>query len=127
MLSAHREALELYRRAVRNRPPDLPALEQAELFAAAGDEAAAADDNEAAAEAYQTAHDLAAGAGNPRAAAALVPRMAAVAHLRGEQLDVRLGMLQSALDSLGQADGAERVRRAEIAAWSATIPADPPH
>jgi tetratricopeptide (TPR) repeat protein len=110
LLSAHREALELYRRAVRNRPPDLPVLEQAELFAAVGDEAAAADDNEAAAEAYQTAHDLAAGAGNPRAAAALVPRMAAVAHLRGEQLDIRLGMLQSALDSLGRADGAERVR-----------------
>ena len=49
LLSAHREALDLYRRAVRNQPPDLPVLEQAELFAAVGDEAAAADDNEAAA------------------------------------------------------------------------------
>ena len=119
LLSAHREALELYRRAVRNQPPDLPVLEQAELFAAVGDEAAAADDNEAAAEAYQTAYDLAAGAGNRRAAAALVPRMAAVAHLRGEQLDVRLGMLQSALGSVGQDDGAERVRIRLLSAMAA--------
>jgi DNA-binding CsgD family transcriptional regulator len=118
-LSAHREALDLYRRAARNQPPDLPVLEQAELFAAVGDEAAAADDNDAAAEAYQTAHDLAAGAGDRRVAAALVPRMAAVAHLRGEQLDVRLGMLQAALDSVGQAGGAERVRIRLLSAMAA--------
>src|SRR5207245_1477358 len=74
-ISAHREALELYRRAVRNLPAQLPALERAGLFAALGDEAAATDDNTAAAEAYQTAHDLATTAGDVRGAAGLVPRM----------------------------------------------------
>ena len=51
------------------------------LIAALGDEAAATDDNTAAAEAYRMAHELTACAGDARAAAALVPRMVAVAHL----------------------------------------------
>ena len=52
-ISAHGEALELCRRAVRNVPAQLPVLDQAGLFAALGDEAAATDDNMAAAEAYR--------------------------------------------------------------------------
>jgi len=109
-VSAHGESLELYRRAVRNLPAQLPALERAGLFAALGDEAAATDDNTAAAEAYRTAHELTAGAGDARAAAALVPRMVAVAHLLGENLPVRAGLLQSALDSLDGVAGADRER-----------------
>ena len=109
-LSAHGEALELYRRAVRSLPAGLPALDRAALFTALGDEAAATDDNTAAAQAYQTAHELAAGAGDVRAAAALAPRMAAVAHLLGEDLDARVGLLQAALDSLDGMAGAERER-----------------
>jgi len=109
-VSAHSEALELYRRAVRNLPDQLPALDQAGLFAALGDEAAATDDNTAAAEAYQTAHELTACAGDARAAAALVPRMVAAAHLLGETLPVRVGMLQAALDSLDGVAGADRER-----------------
>ena len=42
-------------------------------------------------QAYRTAHELATGAGDVRAAAALAPRMAAVAHLLGEGLDARVG------------------------------------
>jgi DNA-binding CsgD family transcriptional regulator len=109
-ISAHGEALELYRRAVRNLPVQLPALDRARLFAALGDEAAAIDDNTAAAEAYRMAHDLTASAGDARAAAALVPRMAAVAHLLGENLPARVGMLQAALDSLDGVAGADRER-----------------
>ena len=109
-LSAHGEALELYRRAVRNLPAQLAALDRAGLFAALGDEAAATDDNTAAAEAYQTAHELTASAGDARAAAALVPRMTVVAHLLGESLPTRVGMLQSALDSLDGVAGADRER-----------------
>ena len=109
-LSAHGEALELYRRAVRSLPAGLPALDRAALFTALGDEAAATDDNTAAAQAYQTAHELAAGAGDVRAAAALAPRMAAVTHLLGEDLDARVGLLQAALDSLDGMAGAERER-----------------
>ena len=109
-VSAHGEALELYRRAVRNLPAQLPALDRAGLFAALGDEAAATDDNTAAAEAYRTAHELTASAGDARAAASLVPRMVAVAHLLGENLPVRVGMLQAALDSLDGMAGADRER-----------------
>jgi DNA-binding CsgD family transcriptional regulator/tetratricopeptide (TPR) repeat protein len=108
--SAHGEALELYRRAVRNLPAQLPALDRAGLFAALGDEAAATDDNTAAAEAYRRAHELTASAGDARAAAALVPRMVAVAHLLGENLPVRVGMLQAALDSLDGVADADRER-----------------
>ena len=109
-VSAHGEALELYRRAVRNLPGELPAPERAALFAALGDEAAATDDNTAAAQAYRTAHELIASAGDVRAAAALVPRIVAVAHLLGENLPVRVGLLQAALDSLDGVAGADRER-----------------
>ena len=109
-LSAHGEALELYRRAVRNLPAQLSDLDRAGLFAALGDEAAATDDNAAAGEAYRTAHELTASVGDARAAAALVPRMVAVAHLLGENLPVRVGLLQAALDSLDGVAGADRER-----------------
>jgi DNA-binding CsgD family transcriptional regulator/tetratricopeptide (TPR) repeat protein len=109
-VSAHGEALELYRRAVRNLPAELPALDRAALYAALGDEATATDDNAAAAAAYRTAHDLTADASDARAVADLVPRMAAVAHLLGESLPARVGMLQSALDSLDGVAGADRER-----------------
>ena len=109
-VSAHGQALELYRRAARCLPAGLPALDRAGLFAALGDEATAADDNTAAAEAYRTAHDLVVTAGDVRAAAALVPRMVAVAHLLGDGLDARVGMLQAALDSLAAEAGADRER-----------------
>jgi DNA-binding CsgD family transcriptional regulator len=85
-------------------------LDRAALFAALGDEAAATDDNTAAAEAYRTAHKLACGAGEMRAAAALAPRMAAVAHLLGESLDARVGTLQAALDDLDGLGDADRER-----------------
>jgi DNA-binding CsgD family transcriptional regulator len=110
VLSVHGEALELYRRAVRNLPADRPAPERAELLAAVGDEAAAVDDNAAAAQAYQAAHELAVSSGDVRAAAALTPRMVAVAHVLGVPLGTRIVMLQSALDSLDTVDGADRDR-----------------
>ena len=109
-VSAHGEALELCRRAVRNLPAELPALDQAGVLAALGDEAAATDDNLAAAEAYQAAHELISAAGEVRGAAALVPRMVAVAHLLGADLETRVGTLQRALDSVDAVAGADRER-----------------
>jgi len=109
-ISAHGEALELYRRAARSVPAQLPALDRAELFAALGDEAAAVDDNSAAAQAYSTAHQLTASAGQARTAAGLVPRMVAVAHLLGAGLDARVGTLQAALDSLDGVADTDRER-----------------
>jgi DNA-binding CsgD family transcriptional regulator/tetratricopeptide (TPR) repeat protein len=109
-LSAHSEALVLYRRALRNLPAQLPPLDQAGLLAAAADEAAATDDNEAAAQAYQAAHELATSAGDVRTPAALAPRMVATAYLLGERLETRIGALQSALDSLDGVSGVDRER-----------------
>jgi tetratricopeptide (TPR) repeat protein len=109
-ISAHGEALALYHRAMRNLPAELPALARARLFAALGEEAAASDDNKAAATAYQMAHELTAAAGDARAAAALVPRMTAVAHLLGDDLTTRVGALQAALDSLEGVPDADRER-----------------
>src|SRR5262249_5419355 len=114
-VSAHMEALELYRRAVRNLPADLPAADRAALLAGYADEAAATDDNTPAAEAYRTAHDLLAGGGAVRGAAALVPRMAAVAHLLGESLDSRLRLLEEAQATVAGLPGADR-ERARLAA-----------
>jgi DNA-binding CsgD family transcriptional regulator len=109
-MSAHGEALELYRRAVRNLPGGLTVQDRAALFAALGDEAAATDDNMAAAEAYRKAHELITSAGEVRAAAALVPRTVAVAHLLGAGLDARIAALQTALDDLDGVADADRER-----------------
>jgi len=120
LISAHGEALELYRRAVRNVPGELPASARARLFAALGGEAAAADDNTAADEAYRMAHELAAEAGDVRAAAALVPRMVAVGHLLGHGLTSRVGALQAALDSLAGLPETDR-ERARLRAGMADV------
>jgi hypothetical protein len=48
--------------------------------------------------------------GEVRGAAALVPRMVAVAHLVGEGLDARVITLQAAMDSLDDVPGADRER-----------------
>ena len=62
-LSAHREALGLYRRALRNLPADVTPHEEAMLLAALANEASAVDDNVAADEGYARAHALWTGAG----------------------------------------------------------------
>jgi DNA-binding CsgD family transcriptional regulator/tetratricopeptide (TPR) repeat protein len=111
-VSAHGEAFELFGRAVRNRPADLPVSEQASLLIAYGDEAAAMDHNTIASASYQTAYDLLSSAGDTTGAADVVPRQAAVAHLLGEGLDARTARIGRALDSLrrGSANDAVRVR-----------------
>ena len=123
-ISAHGEALALYRRAVRNLPAQLPARARFGLFAALGDEAAATDDNTAAARAYQTAHDLAISSGDERAAVALVPRMVAVAHLLGAGLTARIGTLQAALDTPDGVPGLDRERARLGSAMAATYMLD---
>ena len=89
-LSAHREALELYRRAQRNLPAGAGAgagsRERAALLAAIGDEATAADDNAAALEAFEGAHRLLVEAGAGLEATAVVARLVPVTHLLGEDL-----------------------------------------
>jgi DNA-binding CsgD family transcriptional regulator len=120
-VSAHMEALELYRRAVRNLPADLPAAERAALLAGYADEAAATDNNAAAAAAYQTAHALLTGCGDVLGAAALVPRMVAVGHLLGDGLDARLRQLEAAQATVAGLDGADRERARLAAAMAGSL------
>lgn len=122
-ISAHREAYGLYRRALRDAP-ELPPGERAALLAALGDEAAAVDDNDAAAAAYEQAHALWTGAGDVLAAAAVVPAQVAVGHLRGEGLATRAQRLDVALSTVHGVAGAEPVRARLLSALAAAYMLD---
>jgi DNA-binding CsgD family transcriptional regulator/tetratricopeptide (TPR) repeat protein len=110
-VSAHREALELYRRAQRNLPADVGAHERARLLTALGHAAAAVDDNEAAAQAYADAHAIWADAGDLRAAAGVVPPLVAVRHLLGDDLESRAQRVKAALDTLAGLPACEEEAR----------------
>jgi DNA-binding CsgD family transcriptional regulator len=114
-VSAHRVALELYRRAARHEPADTDASARAELRTSIGDEAAATDDNGAAAEAYEQAIALYAELGDRRAAAALVPRLVDVRHLLGAGLDERLELLNAAKRSVTGDDAQVEIARLDAA------------
>jgi DNA-binding CsgD family transcriptional regulator/tetratricopeptide (TPR) repeat protein len=102
-MSAHREAVELYRRAQRTTPASTPAPERAELLTALAEELAAIDDNPAAAASYNEAYTLRRGLGHNSAAAALVPALVGVRHLLGADLDERTSLLRDALSSIESA------------------------
>ena len=126
-VSAHREALQLYRRALRNRPRDIGADEHATLLAQLAVEAAAVDDNTAADEAFEAAHALWAQAADRIAAAAVVPAHVAVRHLLGDGLEQRVRRLEGALASLHLLSGqvaAEQVRARLLSALSAAYMLD---
>jgi len=123
-LSAHREALTLYRRAQRNLPARPEPREHATLLAAIGDEAAAVDDNAAALEAYEQARRLLAEAGDTLGAAAVVARLVAVAHLLGEDLATRAGRLQQALATVPDDAAGGPVRAALLSALAAAYMLD---
>jgi len=100
-MSAHREALGLYRRAIRCVPTDLPVVEQAELLASCAAEEAATDDNESAAASYGTARRMLLAADEPGRAAALLPSLVDARHLSGDSFDVRVAMLRGGLAEIG--------------------------
>jgi ATP/maltotriose-dependent transcriptional regulator MalT len=126
-LSSHREAAELYRRAVRTLPSHAPAGERAQVLAAYGFEAAAGDDNAAAAEAYAEARHLLLDAGDPSGAAALVPALVAVRHLLGASLDERVALVRTGLEEVASVPGREdrdAMRARLLAALSAAYMLD---
>jgi DNA-binding CsgD family transcriptional regulator/tetratricopeptide (TPR) repeat protein len=123
-MSAHREALELYRRAERNLPAGSAPRAHAALLAAIGDEATATDDNTAALEAYEAAQRLLAEAGADLEAAAVVARLVPVAHLLGEDLAGRVGRLERALGRVQDEPGSEPVRAELLAALAAAYMLD---
>jgi DNA-binding CsgD family transcriptional regulator/tetratricopeptide (TPR) repeat protein len=97
-MSAHREAVELYRRALRTAPPGLPVDESAALLTALGGELAAIDENSEAAEALLTAYRMRLEAGDALSAAAVAPQLTAVRHLLGAGLEERTGLLREGLE-----------------------------
>ncbi|GAA4346310.1 helix-turn-helix transcriptional regulator [Angustibacter luteus] len=123
-ISAHREALELDRRALRNAPADVAPAELADLLAALAGEAAAVDDNDSACEAFERAHDLRRADGDLVGAAALVAPLVSVTHLLGESLPLRVRRLQSALDSIEGLPDAEPVRAGLLSGLAAAYMLD---
>ncbi len=93
-LSAHQEAADLYRRALRTADPG---ADRAFLLAALAAELAAIDDNAGADRAYTEAYDLRIAAGEPAEAAELLPGWVAVRHLLGDGLDQRVAMLRAGI------------------------------
>jgi DNA-binding CsgD family transcriptional regulator len=127
-LSAHREAVELYRRAQRTAPSETPDKERAALLSTLAAELAATDDNAAAAATYQQAYELNRHLGDDLAAAQLVPALVAARHLLGADLDERTGRLREALSLIEPAPGAtpagQRTRIRLLAAVSAAYMLD---
>ena len=123
-VSSHREAFQLYRRALRNLPSGTSPGEHAAALAALGAEAAAIDDNETAAEAYSEAHRLWTQADDRLAAAEVVPALVAVGHLLGETLDTRVRRVELALLTLEATPGADSVRAELLSALAAAYMLD---
>ncbi len=98
--SSHREAAQLYRRALRNLPDDLDAARHAEVLEAFASEAAALDENETAAEAYEQARERYLAADCPVKAAAIAAPLVAIRHLLGDDLETRVAALDDALRTL---------------------------
>jgi DNA-binding CsgD family transcriptional regulator/tetratricopeptide (TPR) repeat protein len=125
-MSAHREAVELYRRAFRNAPADLPPAVKATLLTEMADELLAVDHNAEAADCYAEAYRLHQEVNDPLAAAALVPDWVAVRHLLGADLAERTGALRGALPLIAFRDDpqAQEVRANIHAALSAAYMLD---
>ncbi|WP_286307750.1 ATP-binding protein [Agromyces mangrovi Wang et al. 2018] len=115
-VSAHREAVDLYRRAERTMPSATPVPARADLRARLAAELAAVDDNRAAAEKFASAIAIHREAGDEVSAARLVPALMAVRHLLGDDLPARRRLAQTALDRL---DGRDDVRAGLLAALAA--------
>ena len=130
-ISAHREAVELYQRALRTLPAATTAARRASLLGRLATELAAIDDNDGAQDTFALAHQLLRGIGDDIGAAGLVPAMAAIAHLRGAGLDERVRLLREGLSLVdrGSAEAAsaapaERTRKQLHAALSAAYMLD---
>lgn len=115
-LSAHREAAELYRRALRTLPRDPDPVDEAGVLLAFATEAAASDDNQAAADAYDRARRILRDNGHITRAAGIVPPLAAARHLLGASLDERVLLLRQGLEELEHAPASDDALRARLLA-----------
>ena len=104
-LSAHREAVGLYRRAERTVPSGTPVAERAELHRLLGSELAASDANEDAEREFARAVELFREARDEVEAAAVVPALVAARHLLGADYASRAATLEDALGRLDPDSG----------------------
>jgi DNA-binding CsgD family transcriptional regulator len=99
-LSSHREAFELYRRAVDNLPLELPVAEQAEIFGAYSMEAAAVEETDLCEWAAGEARARFQAAGDDVAAATQLVTLIGMARRRARPVADRLAATQAALDEM---------------------------
>jgi DNA-binding CsgD family transcriptional regulator len=132
-LSSHTEARELYACALRTAATDLDEATHARILERFGASAAATDDNESAADAFEKAGDAYRAAGRPLAAAAVVGPLVAARHLLGDGLEARAERLRGALQEISAPPGlhgpsidpdADRVRARLLAALAAAYMLD---
>jgi DNA-binding NarL/FixJ family response regulator/tetratricopeptide (TPR) repeat protein len=132
-LSSHSEARELYACALRTSAADLDPATHARILEGFGASAAATDDNQAAADAFEAARAAYQAAGRSLAAAAVVGPLVAARHLLGDDLEARAERLRGALQELSAPPGlhgpsidpdADRVRARLLAALSAAYMLD---
>ena len=126
-LSSHREALQLYERALRNLPDGPPTIELAGIHQAHGSAAIACDENTLGVAALENAREAWLSAGRPIEAAAVVPAIVATRHLLGDDLPARTARLTDALASLVDLPGSperDRTRARILAGLSAAYMLD---
>lgn len=99
-LSLHREAVELYRRAVDNLPTDIGDAEHAELLDAFSDEAGAIEDDELSERLAVEARERYLAAGRPLEAIRMRMQVSAVARRGGHPIPERIIPLELALREL---------------------------
>ena len=113
-LSNHREALALYRRAVRRAPVNLPPEQLAALLIRRGVAASATDDNADAVQDFTRAYQMLIDIAQPLAAVEVLPSLVAARHLLGDGLTARTALLEQGLAVLAAAEApaeqAEAVR-----------------
>ncbi len=120
-LSAHREAFELYRRAVTNLPDDLGPSERATILQAYGVEAEAIEENAIAEQAATEAAAAFRAAGEPVLAIGALTALSSPMSRNGRPVSERLALvagLKAELETLPEGPDTDRVR-AELAIYSA--------
>ncbi|HYU49589.1 MAG TPA: AAA family ATPase [Candidatus Limnocylindria bacterium] len=99
-LSSHREAFELYRRAVENMPADLDPAEQGALYEAYAAEPAAIEIHDVAEQAALTARDRFFEAGRPVDAARQLASIAGIARREAHAIEARSAPIAQGLSEL---------------------------
>jgi DNA-binding CsgD family transcriptional regulator len=96
-LFAHREAFELYRRAVDNVPEDLPDGERSHLYEAFAHEAAAIEQNDLAEQMFRAARDASLRAGERARAAELVSGIVTIWRREARPVGERRALIEAAI------------------------------